>query len=55
MVPFGRRGGTGGIDGGKVGIGKGKEVAGGWGHPAVMTEGGLGVGYGAVLLRVEKD
>lgn len=42
MVPFGRRGGTGGIDGGNGGMGKGRGVTGGWEHPAVITGGAVG-------------
>lgn len=41
MVPFGKRGGTGGRDGGKEGMGKGKGITGGWEHPGVMPGGGF--------------
>ncbi len=55
MVPFGKRGGTGGMERGKGGMRKGKGGAVGWEHPGLMAGGAMGVTSWVVLLREEKD
>lgn len=40
-MPFGRRGGGGGTDGGKGGLGKGNGVTGKWLDPDVAESGGF--------------